>query len=97
MVKIKPLNDYVLVELEKQEPKTSSGIITAPSSKEQPGKGKVLKIWEGKITDDGKLVKIENIKEWDVVYFTKYSPEEIEVDWQKYLLVRFDSIIAKEE
>jgi len=44
MVDIKPLNDYVLVEVEKQESKTASGIITAPSSKEKPGKGKVLKV-----------------------------------------------------
>lgn len=97
MVKIKPLNDYVFVELEKQEAKTASGIITAPSSKEQPGKGKVLKVWEGKLTPDGKLIKIDNIKEGDIVYFTKYSPEEIEIDGKKYLLVKVDSIIAKEE
>jgi len=44
MVDIKPLNDYVLLEVKKQESKTVSGIITAPSSKEKPGKGKVLKV-----------------------------------------------------
>ena len=97
MVNIKPLNDYVLVEVEKQESKTASGIITAPSSKEKPGKGKVLKVWDWKITPDGKLIKIDNIKEGDIVYFTKYAPEEIEIDGEKYLLVRVDSIIAKQE
>ncbi len=97
MVNIKPLNDYVLVELEKEDPKTASGIITAPSSKEKPGKGKVLKVWEWKKTDDGNTIKIDNIKEGDIVYFTKYSPEEIEIDNNKYLLVRLDSIIAKQE
>jgi len=49
------------------------------------------------MTPDGKLIKIDNIKEGDIVYFTKYAPEEIEIDSEKYLLVRLDSIIAKQE
>lgn len=97
MLAIKPLNDYVLVELAKQENKSMSGIITAPSLKETPGKWKVLKLWEWRKTPDGKLITIDNIKEWDIVYFTKYSPEEIEIDNNKYLLIKVDSIIAKEE
>jgi len=97
MVQIKPLNDYVLVEPVKEEDKTSSWIITTPSAKEKPWKGKVLNIGEWKTTNDGKLIKIENIKQWDIVYFTKYSPEEIDIDWNKYLLVRLESIIAKQE
>lgn len=94
---LKPLNDYVLLEVEKEDPKTASGIITAPSSKETSWKGRVLRVWEWKRTDDGNLIKIDNIKEGDIVYFTKYSPEEIEQSWKKYLLVKVDNIIAKQE
>jgi len=42
------------------------------------------------------LISIDNIKVGDIVYFTKYSPEEIEVDGEKLLLIRADSILAKE-
>lgn len=97
MVNIKPLNDYVLVELIKEDSKTSSGIITAPTSKEQSWKWKVLKVWEGKKNDDWEVMAIENIKEWDLIYFTKYATEEIEFDWNKLLLVKIDNVIAKEE
>jgi co-chaperonin GroES (HSP10) len=43
------------------------------------------------------LIPIENVKVGDIVYFTKYSPEEIEINNEKFLLVRADSILAKEE
>jgi chaperonin GroES len=97
MAKVVPLNDYVLVKPIKDEPKTASGIITAPTSKEKPGKGEVLAVGEGKVNPEGKLIPIENVKVGDVVYFTKYSPEELEIDGEKLLLVRADSILAKEE
>jgi len=93
---IKPLNDYILIKQFKDEPKTASWIITAPTSKEKPWKGEVVAVGEGKVNPEGKLMPIENVKEGDVVYFTKYAPEEIEVDNEKYLLVRADSILAKE-
>ena len=94
---LKPLNDYVLVKPVKDEPKTASGIITAPTSKEKPWKWEVIAIWEGKKSPEWTLVTIDNVKVGDVVYFTKYSPEEIESDGEKYLLIRADSILAKEE
>jgi chaperonin GroES len=48
MVNLRPLNDYVLIRPIKDEPKTASGIITAPTSKEKPGRGEVLAVGEGK-------------------------------------------------
>jgi chaperonin GroES len=95
-MKLQPLNDYVLVKPFKDEPKTASGIITAPTSKEKPGKGEVLAVGEGKKNDAGELISIDNVKVGDIVYFTKYSPEEIEIDGEKLLLIRADSILAKE-
>jgi len=93
---LKPLNDYVLVKPVKDEPKTASWIITAPTSKEKPGKGEVIAIGEGKKSPEWTLVTIDNVKVGDIVYFTKYSPEEIEFEGEKYLLIRADSILAKE-
>ena len=97
MAKVQPLNDYVLIKPIKDEPKTASGIITAPTSKEKPGKGEVIAVGEGKVNPEGKLIPIENVKVGDMVYFTKYSPEELDIDGEKLLLVRADSILAKEE
>ena len=95
-MKLQPLNDYVLVKPVKDEPKTASGIITAPTSKEKPGKGEVIAIGEWKKTPEGKLIQIDNVKVGDIVYFTKYAPEEVEIDGEKLLLVRVESILAKE-
>ena len=92
-----PLNDYVLVKQAKEENKSVSGIITAPTSKEKPWKWEVIAIWEGRKNPEWELVKIDNIKIGDVVYFTKYSPEEIEMNGEKLLLIKADSILAKEE
>jgi len=96
MISLKPLNDYVLVEQSKEEAKSASWIITAPTSKEKPWKWKVIAIWEGKKNPEWKLIEIDNIKVGDIVYFTKYAPEEIEVDGKKYLLIRSESILAVE-
>ena len=97
MANLKPLNDYVLVKPFKDEPTTASGIITAPTSKEKPWKWEVIAIWEGKKNEKWELITIDNIKVGDVVYFTKYSPEEVEINNEKLLLIRADSILAKEE
>ena len=97
MTSLKPLNDYVLVKQSKEEAKSASWIITAPTSKEKPWKWEVIAIWEGKKNPEWKLVEIDNIKVGDIVYFTKYSPEEIEINNEKLLLIKADSILAKEE
>lgn len=94
---IKPLNDYVLVKPVKEDTKTASWIITAPTSKEKPWKGEIIAVGEGKKSEKGDAIAIENVKVWDVVYFTKYAPEEIEINNEKLLLIKVDSILAKEE
>jgi len=79
MTNLKPLNDYILVKQSKEEAKSASWIITAPTSKEKPWKWEVIAIWEGKKNPEWKLIEIDNIKIGDIVYFTKYAPEEIEM------------------
>jgi co-chaperonin GroES (HSP10) len=46
--------------------------------------------------DNGSRAPID-VKIWDIVYFTKYSPDELEVDWIKYLVIKQSSILAKQE
>ena len=83
----------------KEEEKTASWIVLPDSAKDKPGKGKVIAVWDGKITEEGKRAPMD-VKEWDVVYFTKYAPDEIEFsdgkEKKKYLVIRHSSVLAKE-
>jgi len=94
MTKLIPLEDYVLIEAIEEENTTKSGIIL-PDSKEKPSKWKVVAIGSGKILEDGQRAPID-VKVGDVVYFTKYSPDELDVNWNKYLIIRHSSLLAKE-
>lgn len=94
MIKIKPLADRVLIEPMSKEEKTKSGIFLPDTvDKERPEQGKVLAVGEGKINNDGKLIK-PAIKRGDVVLFTKYGPNEIKVGGKEYLIAREDDILA---
>lgn len=89
-----PLEDHIILEAIEEENKTASWIIL-PDSKEKPSKWKVIAVWEWKILDNGSRAPVD-LKEWDIVYFTKYSPDELEVDWVKYLVIKQSSILAKQ-
>lgn len=94
MSKIKPLGDRVLIEPMSKEEKTKSGIYLPETiDKERPEQGKVLAVGEGKINNDGKLIK-PSVKKGDVVLFTKYGPNEIKIDGKEYLIAREDDILA---
>ncbi len=98
MTKLIPIEDHIIVETIQEENKTPSGIVLPDTAKEKPWKGKVIAVGEGKILDDGKRAPMD-VKIWDVVYFTKYSPDEIEVEEngqkKKYLVIRQSSLLAK--
>ncbi|MFZ2151154.1 MAG: co-chaperone GroES [Candidatus Absconditicoccaceae bacterium] len=89
-----PLEDHILIEGIEEENKTKSGIIL-PDSKEKPSKGKVVAVGNGKILDNGSRASID-VKVGDIVYFTKYSPDELEVDGIKYLVIKQSAILAKQ-
>lgn len=96
MTVLRPIEDNVLLEIEEKELKTPSWIVLPDTGKEKPNKWKVLAVWKGKIMDSGDRAPID-IKKWDVVYFTKYSPDEVEVDGKTYLIIRHSSILAVED
>ena len=85
---IKPLADRVLVKPANAEEKTSSGIIIPDSAKEKPLKGEVLAVGNG--TKDEDMV----VKKGDTVLYGKYAGTEIELDGEKYLIMRQSDILA---
>lgn len=87
-MKIKPLADRVLISPVAAEEVTVSGIIIPDSAKEKPLKGKVLAVGDG--TKDEKMV----LKEGDTVLYGKYAGTEIEVDGEKYLIMRQNDVLA---
>ena len=93
-VQLIPLEDHILVEAIEEENKTKSGILL-PESKEKPSKGKVVAVGNGKILDNGTRAPID-VKVGDIVYFTKYSPDELDVDGIKYLVIKQTSLLAKQ-
>lgn len=98
MTKLIPLEDHVIVKPLNQETTTKSGIIL-PESKEKPSKGEVLAVGEGKILENGSRAPVD-VKVGDIVYFAKYSIDELEVEEngekQKYLVMKQSYIMAKE-
>jgi len=89
-----PLEDHVLVEPIEEETKSKAGIIL-PDAKEKPSKWKVIAVGAGKILENGSRTPVD-VKIGDIVYFTKYSPDELEVDGKKYLVIKENSILAKQ-
>ena len=85
---IKPLADRVLINPAKAEEKTVAGIIIPDTAKEKPLKGEVVAVGEG--TKDEKMV----LKAGDTVLFGKYAGTEIELDGEKYLIMRQSDVLA---
>ncbi len=91
-----PLGDRVLVKpMQKDEgKKTASGIIIPETiDKEKPEQGKVISVGKGRLSDSGEVIPM-NVKEGDVVIFSKYGPEEIKVDGEEYYILSETSILA---
>ena len=93
-MQIKPLSDHILIEPIKQEEKTKSGILLPDTSeKENPEQGKIIAVGPGKKKDSGQVVPMD-IKQGDMVLFTKYGPNEIKIEDKKYLIAKEEDILA---
>ncbi len=92
-IKIQPLGNRVLVKPDEIEQKTKGGLVLPPSSNDEkrPETGTVLVLGEAK--KDSKKISFD-INVGDRIYFKKYSPEEIEIDNMKYLLIDVDDVLA---
>jgi len=94
MAKVVPTGDNVVVEPVVEEVSSSGIIIPETASKEKPMKGKVIAVGPGKLTDDGKRLEME-IKEGDIVLFSKYGPTEVKVEGKEVLILSASDIYAK--
>lgn len=92
-MKLKPLNDRVLVKRLEVEEMTAGGIIIPDSAKEKPMKGEVVAAGPGKLDDSGKRVAM-TVKDGDTVLFAKYAGTEIKIDGVEHLVMREDDILA---
>ena len=92
-MKLRPLNDRILVKRVAEEAKTKGGIIIPDTAKEKPAEGKVVAVGNGRIGDDGKRIPLE-IKKGDRILFGKYSGQEIKVEGEEYLIMREDEVLC---
>jgi len=92
-MKLKPLQDRVLVKRLEEEGKTKGGIIIPDSAKEKPQRGEIIAAGPGKADKDGKSIKLA-VKKGDTVLFNKYAGTEIKVDGAEFLIMREDDILA---
>jgi len=92
-MKLRPLQDRILVKRVEEEEKTKGGIIIPDTAKEKPAEGKVTAVGNGKLDDDGKRVPLE-IKKGDRILFGKYSGTEVNVEGEEYLIMREDDVLG---
>jgi chaperonin GroES len=92
-MKIRPLNDRVLVIREEEEPKSAGGIIIPDTAKEKPQRGKVVSAGQGKVGEDGKRTPLE-VKSGDRILFSKYAGTEIKIDGVDHVFMREDDILS---
>jgi chaperonin GroES len=92
-MKIRPLQDRVIVMRVQEEEKTKGGIIIPDTAKEKPQEGKVIAVGKGKVNDAGKLVPLD-VKAGDRILFGKYSGTEVKIDGEEHLIMREDDILG---
>jgi chaperonin GroES len=92
-MKIRPLQDRVIVKRVEEEGKTKGGIIIPDTAKEKPMEGLIVAVGKGKSTEDGKLIK-PDVKAGDRVLFSKYAGTEVKIDGVEHLIMREEDILG---
>jgi chaperonin GroES len=92
-MKVKPLNDRVLVKRMEEVQITKGGIVIPDTAKEKPIEGKVIAVGPGKMSDAGVRMALQ-LKEGDRVLFGKYAGTEIKTEGEEYLMMREEDILA---
>ena len=92
-MKVRPLQDRVLVQRIEEEETTKGGIIIPDTAKEKPQEGKVVSVGKGKVMENGNVIK-PDVKKGDRILFGKYAGTEIKVEGQDYLIMREDDILG---
>ena len=92
-MKLRPLQDRILVKRVKEEEKTKGGIIIPDTAKEKPIEGKVIATGNGKLNEEGKRVALE-VKKGDQILFGQYSGAEVKIEGEEYLIMREDDVLG---
>jgi len=92
-MKLRPLQDRIVVKRVAEETTTKGGIIIPDTAKEKPAEGKVVSVGNGKVADDGKRVALE-IKTGDRILFGKYSGTEVKIEGEEFLIMREDDVLG---
>ncbi len=92
-MKIRPLDDRIVVEADEAEERTSGGIVLPDSARQKPQRGKVLAVGPGKLLDSGNRGEM-SVKKGDSVYYGKYSGTEVEVNGETYVIIRESDLLA---
>lgn len=90
---IKPLSDYLVVKAVTEEVTKSGIVIPDTVSKERPQQGEVVAVGEGKLLDNGQRAAM-SVKVGDKVMFKKYSPDEVKIEGEEYLIIRESDVVA---
>jgi chaperonin GroES len=92
-MKLRPLQDRILVQRVEEETTTKGGIIIPDTAKEKPAEGKVTAVGNGKLGEDGKRIALE-VKKGDRILFGKYSGTEVKVGGEEYLIMREEDVLG---
>ena len=92
-MKIRPLQDRILVKRIEEEDKTKGGIIIPDSAKEKPQEGRVVAVGGGRVAEDG-TVRPLDVKKGDKVLFSKYGGTEVNIEGEEHLIIREDDVLG---
>jgi chaperonin GroES len=92
-MKIRPLNDRIIVKRVEEEKKTAGGIIIPDTAKEKPQEGRVVAVGPGKRDEEGNRI-IMDVRKGDRILFSKYAGTEIKIDGEEHIFMREDEILG---
>ena len=92
-MKLRPLDDRIVIKQSEAEEMTSGGIILPDSAKEKPQIGKIIATGPGPLLDDGKRAKM-SVKKNDKVLYAKYMGSEVEIDNDKYVIIKESDVLG---
>ena len=92
-MKIRPLQDRIVVTRVAEEEKTKGGIIIPDTAKEKPVEGEVVAVGTGKVLEDGKTRPLD-VKKGDRILFSKYSGTEVNIEGDEHLIIREDDVLG---
>lgn len=92
-MKIRPLQDRIIVKRIKEEEKTKGGIIIPETAKEKPSEGEVIAVGKGKVLENGTVLPLD-VKVGDRILFSRYGGSEVKIEGEEHLIMREDDILG---